>query len=205
MSEKLKVKSVGNPFEINGLNGSINYMFDIEFEDGKKGKFTTNKKEQNKFIPGQEYIVTEEIKTSSSGKSYIKFDIEKDYNNSNNNFGRNSKPYQSHYDKPDVVESISKTVSHQMAVKLLSKLDIDIQSNLKFKESRKKYATLIYNYFFKDYSKDNTDTINSNCNLKRRSSLDIAIESMDLPFESIHLNSFDNVLNYADEIYKDIV
>lgn len=193
------VKTVGEPFKLKSSAGNDYYMFEITFESGKKGKFSSIDEKQTKFVPGQTYEVTEEEVTSKAGFKYIKFNKA-----TNSSHGKASKPFQSHYDKPDVVESISKTVSHQMAVKLLSKLDLDIQSHLKFKESRKKYASLIYNYFFKDHSNENSDAVNSNCNLKRRSSLDIAIESMSLPFETPHLSTFDSVLNYADEIYKDI-
>ena len=34
--------------------GSVFY-FDIEFEDGLKGQFSTNKREQTKFVAGNEY------------------------------------------------------------------------------------------------------------------------------------------------------
>jgi hypothetical protein len=53
------------------------YYFDIEFEDGVKGEFSTTKKDQNKFIPGEEVEYTIEKKSSQSKGEYLKIDKKK--------------------------------------------------------------------------------------------------------------------------------
>ena len=53
---KSKVTKVA--FQREWKNPSFNttvYYFDIEFEDGTKGEFSTNKKDQNKFLVGESY------------------------------------------------------------------------------------------------------------------------------------------------------
>lgn len=62
--------------EWDGPHGKI-YYFNIEFTDEKgeliTGQFSTNKKDQDKFIVGTEYEITIEVKTTSKGE-YNKFD-----------------------------------------------------------------------------------------------------------------------------------
>ena len=47
--------------------GSMIYYFDISFEDDTEGQFSTNKKDQNKFLVGQEYEYLTETKSGGKG------------------------------------------------------------------------------------------------------------------------------------------
>ena len=46
------------------------YYFDVEFEDGIKGEFSTNKKDQNKFLVGEVYNYTVTVKSSEKKGEY---------------------------------------------------------------------------------------------------------------------------------------
>jgi hypothetical protein len=61
--------------EWNGDKGMV-YYFDIEFEDGTTGQFSTTKREQNKFTEGKEVKYTTEEKSNARGP-YTKIDIAK--------------------------------------------------------------------------------------------------------------------------------
>jgi hypothetical protein len=62
-----KAKTVTFNREWKSPQNHMIYYFDIEFEDGTVGQFSTNKKDQNKFLPGVEVEYTVEPKSSGKG------------------------------------------------------------------------------------------------------------------------------------------
>ena len=73
---KSKVKLVKYNREWKSDAGHVVHYFDIEFEDGTTGQFSTNKKDQNKFLPDTEVEYTVEVKSGSRG-DWNKIDIVK--------------------------------------------------------------------------------------------------------------------------------
>lgn len=199
MKETVKYVSEGKEFD--SKFGKI-YYHNIEFVSGKKGQFSTNKNPQDKFMPGVEYDIVEIDKVSRNGNPYKFYDKEKI---DNPQFSKKAGVYESHYDKPEVVKSISKSVSFTHATKFLAQLDIDTQGEMKRTETFLKYAKKIYDFYYKDWDANNSNQINSHLNLKRRTSFEIVLGLAELPFESIHLTSFDAYLNYADIIFQELM
>jgi hypothetical protein len=78
-----KITSRSKPFRIepkrsyNGRNGMI-YVFDIEFDDGVQGEFSTTKEHQTKFTIGVECTYTAEDKIDGRGNDFVKIDLIKD-------------------------------------------------------------------------------------------------------------------------------
>ena len=62
-----KVDTVKFNREWNSPQGHTVFYFDISFEDGTEGQFSTNKKDQNKFFPGDEVEYTIEVKNGAKG------------------------------------------------------------------------------------------------------------------------------------------
>lgn len=71
-----KVKLVKYNREWTSDAGHTVHYFDIEFEDGTVGQFSTNKKDQNKFLPDAEIEYTIEVKSGGRG-DWNKIDIVK--------------------------------------------------------------------------------------------------------------------------------
>ena len=84
-------------------------------------------------------------------------------------------------------------------------MDLDTQGEMKRTESFLKYAKKIYDFYYKDWDANNSNQINSHLNLKRRTSFEIVLGLAELPFESIHLTSFDAYINYADIIFQELM
>ena len=75
---KSKVKSrvsTGKPFQ--SANGLL-YSFNVEFEDGTKGLYSSNKENPNSFIEGTECEYTAEELPTKSGSTYTKIKPKKD-------------------------------------------------------------------------------------------------------------------------------
>lgn len=75
MQAKSKPKVITFNRTWDGPRGQIHY-FNIEFEDGMSGEFGTTKKEQDKFVIGQEATYSYEKKTKNNdGSEYYKIDL----------------------------------------------------------------------------------------------------------------------------------
>ena len=98
------VKTIGEPFKLKSSAGNDYYMFEITFESGKKGKFSSIDEKQTKFVPGQTYEVTEEEITSKAGFKYIKFNKA-----TNSSYGKASKPFLLPQDDADYYARLMKS------------------------------------------------------------------------------------------------
>lgn len=70
-----KMINLNRTFE--GQHGLI-YYFDIEFEDGNEGQFTTNKEDQSKFTVGKEVKYTLKEEVNKRGNKWNKIDTAKE-------------------------------------------------------------------------------------------------------------------------------
>ena len=72
----------------------MQYTFVVEY-DGKKAFYNSKKKDQTKFVEGQEAEFSEEERTSGKGNKYLI--VKPEYKGGNSNFGRQLKREQSKY------------------------------------------------------------------------------------------------------------
>ena len=102
-----KVKEVTYSREWDSPNGKT-YYFNITFDSGLSGQFSTNKKDQTKFRVGDEYDVTIVEKVSKTGTKYNFIDKVK---------SKNFDPKVSYYDRPEIQARITAAKSLELAIK----------------------------------------------------------------------------------------
>ena len=129
--EKVIFKSINFASEYkNESSNTTTYYFWCETEDGRKGQFSTNKREQTKFSIGTEYHVTIEKKVAKkSGNEYLFFDTVKD----NEQFKGRKGKYTPYYEKPEVQARITAVAANTYAANFFKKkqeLTIDLMPKI---------------------------------------------------------------------------
>jgi len=89
---KAKITNVTFKKEYESKFGTM-YGFNVEY-DGKSAYYSSKKKDQNKFVKGQEVEFTEEKRKNDKGEYLI---VKPIYEGGNSNFGRQLKREQSKY------------------------------------------------------------------------------------------------------------
>lgn len=129
---KSKVKSVKFNREWDGTHGKIFY-FDIEFDNGNKGQFSTNKREQTKFKEGEEVDYIEKSKTKNGTPIYDKEKVDQPFNKSN-------------YNDPIANKKMAMSVAQSAAGEMYSKLGKVIKKN----DNVQNVAKMFYDWIIKE-------------------------------------------------------
>lgn len=154
------------------------FYFNIELEDGTKGFFSTNKREQTKFEVGKSYNITTEKKQSKNGEQ-IKIDIVRE----------KSGGYK--YD-PEVQKQIVKGAALRCAIETI--LYSDIIEVDQIKPLTRNYEAWI-----------NAKGLgNKQMSINRQSALSRAIMSLQIMLDEDKENkmSYDEIIKMADNYFK---
>lgn len=172
---------------------TTSYYFSVEFESGKKGEFSTNKREQIKFIVGNEYPYIIEItkKRKDNGMPYQFFDIDREAAKKANPTASTStfKPY---WDNKEYQEPRTREWALRESIRLLTDAD---QTSVKID-----YVTML---------RDKLYTWCYSCNptpkqtMTRREALTLAIDS--IAIKVFNIVGSDAVIAKAEEYYKYLI
>jgi hypothetical protein len=171
--------------EWNGDKGMV-YYFDIEFEDGTIGQFSTTKREQNKFTEGKEVKYTTEEKSNARGP-YTKIDIAKPPSTGGRGGGQRSGNYQL---SPEVEASITASVCLDCAAICILKTGKaeQVKEDLVALHA---IANKFFNHIVEKSGGDRQISINYQSRLK-----EVVTSLMDYP--TLNIKSTDDILKYLD-------
>jgi len=171
-----------------GQHGTI-YYFDIEFENGDSGQFSTNKENQTKFTVGKEvkYVMTDEV--DKRGKAYTKIDIAKEafkggqggYRGGNTNKGSKS---------PEAEASILASVCLDMANIVADKMSLQENINEDLKALHA-LANKFYKHIVEKSGSDVQKRINYQSRLK-----EVCNHFFDYP--NLKISNSDDILRFVD-------
>lgn len=167
---ELTVKSTSYSRSWDSPNGTI-YYFNITFNDGQSGEFSTIFEDQNKFIIGETYNVKSTIKKNQYGKDYTFYDIDKEFKKRYDGPKTGDK-FESYYDKPEVVKEISATHALTMAIKYL---EVRSQDKVIKQDTIYKIADKFFSYYSNNISDSLSNSEKSKIVLRRRQSIEQAI------------------------------
>ncbi len=165
-----------------GPKGTIFY-FNIQFEDGIAGEFSTTKREQTKFVIGTEVLYSYED-TSNARGPFVKIDLVKETYTGGGG-GKKS---------PEVQRSILANVCLDCAINAIYNLDLADKAKPDLKNVFD-VADKFYNYI---KTKSNNDT-QANISLQARLK---DVTMILVKFKSLGINSSDKVLEYVDKEYE---
>ena len=189
-----KVEKTSKPERIadnrnyDGQHGKV-YVFDIEFEDGTVGEFSTTKEDQTKFTIGKEANYSAEDKTTSNGRDYVKIDLVKPASTGGRSYGGGGG---SHGMSPEVEASITASVCLDCAAMVILKSGKAGQ----VKEDLVALHTLANKFFNHIYEKSKGDrqiSINYQSRLK-----EVVTYLMDPSYEQLKIMSSEDIIKYVD-------
>jgi hypothetical protein len=176
--------------EWTGRNGPV-HDFDIEFEDGTIGQFSTTKKEQTKFTIGKEVKYTE---TERSGNHGPKIDVAKDPNaGKGGTGGGNRNPGGgSHAMTPEVEASITMSVCLDCAAAVIFKSGKagQVKDDL---VALHQLANKFFNHIYDKSKGDRQLSINYQSRLK-----EVTTYLMDPTFTELKITNSESILKYVD-------
>jgi len=184
-----KPERIADNRNYDGQHGKV-YVFDIEFEDGTVGEFSTTKEDQTKFTIGKEANYSAEDKTTSNGRDYVKVDLVKPASTGGRtgSYGGGG----SHGMSPEVEASITASVCLDCAAMVILKSGKAGQ----VKEDLVALHTLANKFFNHIYEKSKGDrqiSINYQSRLK-----EVVTYLMDPSYEQLKIMSSEDIIKYVD-------
>lgn len=167
----------------------IQYLHKIKMQNGDEGQYKSDLRQQIKFVVGQEctYQAWIEKTAKKDGTGFWEFKKIAPY------YSNPAKSQGSHYDKPEVIISITKTEMLHEANKIALEFE-KAEVYLTF-EQICALQKVLYKYCFQDTGESRPDSMQV---MKRRSSVKMAVEV--LPLKSSVKRS-DAILAKAKEFY----
>jgi hypothetical protein len=173
-----------------GQHGKV-YVFDIEFEDGTTGEFSTTKSDQIKFTVGKEANYSAEDKRTSNGRDYVKIDLVKPASTGGRGGGYSSGGG-SHGLSPEVEASITASVCLDCAAMVILKSGKAGQ----VKDDLVALHTLsnkFFNHIMDKSAGDRQISINYQSRLK-----EVVTYLMDKEYSELKISSSEDILKYVD-------